>query len=186
MKFTSHLFLRWFTWQNNKQQRSTYYSQHCQASFGKAINVSLKALPPFAQQYRRSARTDGKAVLQPSTALPTLPARGWLRIPGIPPAQQGPTCGLGRARNAWHPHLSPPTLSWAGERLGEPGPWQNKPSTDHCGLRLQVLAGRQRPEETRHRFGMRRSRYSTPKNTWATSQGYYPSHAIPKYFQFSQ
>lgn len=55
MKFSSHLFLRWFTWQNNKKQRSIYYSQHCQPSFAKAINLSLKTLPPFPKQYRRSA-----------------------------------------------------------------------------------------------------------------------------------
>lgn len=64
--------------------------------------------------------TDGK-LLQSSSSLPMLPALGWVRISGIPAAQQGLTRGEGRARNAWHPHLCPCKLCWAGQGWAAPG-----------------------------------------------------------------
>lgn len=121
-----------------------------------------------------------KAVLQSSTSLPTLPAVGWVRIPGIPAAQQGPTSGLGRARNAWHPHLSPSKASpGLGKGCGPLALAQQAPAAPSHSTPWVEAAGSGKVGREQRKPGMGLE--------WAgggTLQRYYPSNVIAKYFQF--
>lgn len=190
MKFNSHLFLRWFTWQNNKNQGSIYYSQHCQPSFAKAINLSLKTLPPFPKQYRRSASNRWESCPAAQHFPPHAACSGLGEDLRNSFSSARPNMWTGQSQE----RLTSPSVSYQTPLLGwgkaecNPGPWQTKYKqhlhTKHCGLKLQVLA-RQKSEirANQTRVWSEKLYFYTYKHR-GTLQGYYPSNIIAKYFQF--
>lgn len=148
MKFSSHLFLRWFTWQNNKKQRSIYYSQHCQPSFAKAINLSLKTLPPFPKQYRRSASNRWESCPAAQRFPPHAACSGLGEDLRNSFSSARPDMWTGQSQE----RLTSPSVSYQspllgrGKAEGNPDPWQSKHEqhlhTQRRGLSCGLWQGR--------------------------------------------
>lgn len=133
MKFSSHLFLRWFTWQNNKQQISIYYSQHCQPSFAKAIIWVCKHSLPFPSSTESCPAVQH---LPPHAA-----CSGLGEDPRNSFSSARPNMWTGQSQERLTcPSVSFHSLSWAGQSCAAL-PWHTK-HEQHPGLKLQLWQGR--------------------------------------------